>query len=75
MSKEEASEYLKNELRSKTGEVNKVVAQICQAKHMDYTILDAKYEQKMEKLIQKYPDSIKMAAQYQVYVRKRHAIV
>ena len=42
---------------------------------MDYTILDAKYEQKMEKLIQKYPDSIKMAAQYQVYVRKRHAIV
>ena len=76
MTPAQATEFLKQRLRNgKTGELNKIVIQLCQAKRLDHSILDARYEAKMEELKSKFNNSAKMNANYEIYRRKRLAII
>jgi len=67
---------LKTQLRNpKTGELHKVILTLCQAKRIDHSILHEKYESRMEELRDKFTTSAKMRAQYEIYCRKRLAVV
>ena len=72
----EAQDFLKKSLRNgKTGELNKIVVQLCQAKRIDHSILHQQYQNKMEEMMSKFPNSAKMKAKYDVYLKKSHLII
>ena len=69
-------DYLKKHLRNpKTGELHKVVQSLCSVKRIDPSVLHDKYESKMEEMNSKFAGQTKMKAKYDLYCKKRLAVI